>query len=77
MYVKWAKREREEHPKGKSPSKIAKVWTSGEDKEANKGKPSYIATITRGAPREKLSSKGTMKKNIVEMLAFYKKDGST
>lgn len=37
-YVKGGKRDREEAPKSKSPSKTADVGTSGKRKEANKGK---------------------------------------
>lgn len=33
--------------------------------------------ITEGAPRENLSSKGSMKLKIFEMIAVHKKDGST
>lgn len=37
-YVKGGKIERKESPKGKSPSKATDARTSGEDKEASKGK---------------------------------------
>lgn len=63
-YVKWGKRDKEEIPD---------VGTSGERKEANKCKHSYIATITRRAPHAKIPSKGNMIRNIVEMLVTHKR----
>lgn len=55
-----------------------KARTNDENKEASKGKWSYISTITSGAPRSNLPSKGTMKRKIVEMLIVHKKyDGTS
>lgn len=48
-YIKGGNQKREEF-KNKSPSKVVEVGTSGEDKEASKGKCKYIATITRKEP---------------------------
>lgn len=72
-YMSGGKGEREESPKGKSPSKVVDVETSGKDKEVSKGKRQYIASIIRGELRANLPSKGTMKRNIVEMLVAHKK----
>lgn len=74
-YVKGGKREREEAPKSNSPSKVVDVGTSGEDKGTSKGKHQYIVIITRGAPRENIQSKETMKRKIVEILIAHNKDG--
>lgn len=52
------------------------VMTNGKDKEANKGKHQYISANTREAPRANISSKGIMKRNIVEILTVHKKDGN-
>lgn len=48
----------------KSPSKTVYVETSGESKDASKGKRPYIPVITKLAPRENLPSKGIMKRKI-------------
>lgn len=66
-------KKREELPKSKSPWKTTDVVTSSEDKEA-KGKHQHIAGITEGAPRENILTKGTMKRNIVDMLVHKKDD---
>lgn len=63
----------EESPKGKSLSKTFEVRTSGENTEATKGKRQYIAAITVGSPHANLSSKETMKTNVVEMLSVHKR----
>lgn len=58
-------------PRGKFPSETADIGTNGESKEARKGKHSYINAIIRGAPRENLPSKWTMKKKIAEMMVVH------
>lgn len=40
----------------------------------SRGMCQHIEVITRGAPREKAYSKGTMKRKIVELKAINKKD---
>lgn len=74
-YVKGIKKEREDSPKSKSPSKVADAGTSGGDRETKKGKCPYISTIMGGAPQSNLSFKGTIKRNISNMLVIHKKDG--
>lgn len=76
-YVKGCKKEKEEPPKGKSPSKTLDAETSDEVKKESKWKGTYISTITKGAPCENLHSKGTMKWKITNMLIVHKKDGGT
>lgn len=76
-YVKKGKKEKEESPKGKSPSKFAEVGTNDEDKKPSKGKRQYIADITIWAPRSNLQYKGKMKRKVFEMMAVHKKDMST
>lgn len=66
----------EESRKGKSPSKTTYVGISGENREANKGKHTYTASITRGVPREILPFKEMIKINIDKILV-YRKDAST
>lgn len=75
-YMKGGGIQREESPKGKSPSKNADVRTSGESKKSNNRKRLSIVAITREAPRVNLFSKGTMKRKINEILAIHKKKES-
>lgn len=71
------KKIKEESPKGKYTSKSDGVGSGCEDIKIIKGKHQYISAITLGATQENLPSKGTMKRNIVEMMAFHKKDRIT
>lgn len=64
------------HPRVNLPQKLQKQRTSGEDKEASKGKRQYINIVSEGASREDLPSKGTMKRNIDEMLVVHKRDAN-
>lgn len=73
-YVK-GDREREESPNSKSPSKVANVEISGEDKKTSKGEHQYMAFITRVLPRDNLMSKWMMKRNITNMVYIHNKDG--
>lgn len=56
-----AKKIGRNHLKVNPPSKTADVGTIYESNEASKGKHKYIASITRGAPRENLPSKWAIK----------------
>lgn len=71
------KKIKEESPKGKYTSKIDGVGSGCKDRKIIKGKRPYISAITLGATQENLPSKGTMKRNIVDMMAFHKKDRIT
>ena len=71
------KRDREESPKGKSPSKTADARNSKGSKEASKAKHFYIVVVAEGAPRENLPSKRTMKRKITVMFVIHKKDVGT
>lgn len=83
-YTKDGKRSREESPKkGHSPKKEIYVATEGESKdvvrekgEGHKGKCSYITSIIEGGPRLRVSSKGTIKRKIVELMVVCKKEGN-
>lgn len=48
--------------------KVPECDPNGEKGETSKGKCSYISTITGGAPRAKLSSKGTIKIKIANIM---------
>lgn len=47
------------------------------DKGASNGKRQHIAAIAEGVPRENISSKGTMKRKIAELMAIYNKNRNT
>lgn len=63
-YVKGIKKQIEEIPKGKSPSKSAKAGTSEGSKNESKGKHPYIVGIIGGAPCVNLISQEAFKREI-------------
>ena len=46
-------------------------------KEGSKGKHPYIVAIIGGAPRANLTSKGIMKRKVIEMMVVYHKKSNT
>lgn len=76
-YMKRSKWDREESPMSKSPSKTTTIGTNGGNKEESKGKHTYIAFIKRRAHWGNLSSKGTTKRKIAEMMVVYRREENT
>lgn len=57
--------------------KVYKVDLIGGKRVTVKGKRLNLAVITGGAPGEKLSSKGTIKRKIGEVMVVWKNEGSS
>lgn len=80
-YVKGDKRDREESPKSKPPSKDVDILakgegTSGEDKGVGRGNSQHIAAITIGAPQVNVASKWTMKRKNAKFMVFIRRMGN-
>lgn len=72
-YVQGGKRDREESPKGKSPSETEDVEINDESKKAIKGNLMYIAAITKGAPLENPPQRELWIKRLSRFWPFTKR----